>query len=220
MVARHQKLSALSIVSGAIVTAAIVMPAIGLAEPTAADTPAAGTQGAMPGAQAGHWQAHTYDFHVMGFTSTYSCDGLEGKLKLLLRLARAREDAKVDALCPRGYGVPDKLAQAKVTFSTLQIGSPSPEAAASASPAASAAATSGPAGVAGVWRHVEIAPHRPFELQLGDCELVEQFRDRMLPMFTTRNLKSQVTCVPHQESGSNFSLRFDVFAPVPAAKSP
>jgi hypothetical protein len=217
MVDRHQRLSALSLVCAGIVTAAIVTPAMGLTEPAAADTPPAGAEGTMPGAAAGHWQPHTYDFHVMGFTSTYSCDGLEGKLKLLLRLARAREDAKVDALCARGYGVPDKLAQAKVTFSTLQIGSPAPEAAASAS---LAAASSEAPGAAGAWRHVEIAPHRPFELQVGDCELVEQFRDRMLPMFTTRNVQSQITCVPHQESGSNFSLRFDVFAPLPAAKSP
>jgi hypothetical protein len=218
MVARHQRRSTLSTVCAAIVTAAIVSPAIGPTQAAAAaDTPSADAQATMPGAPAGHWQPHTYDFHVMGFTSTYSCDGLEGKLKLLLRLARAREDAKVNALCARGYGVPDKLAQAKVTFSTLQLGPPAPEAAASASPAV---ASSEPASVAGVWRHVEMAPHRPFDLQLGDCELVEQFRDRMLPMFTTRNVQSQISCVPHQESGSNFSLRFDVFAPLPAAKSP
>ena len=195
----------MSVVSAAIVTATIVTAAIGLAQAAAADAPAAET----PGAQAGHWEPHTYDFHVMGFTSTYSCDGLEDTLKRLLRLAGAREDAKVNAPCPRGFGVPDKLAEAIVAFSTLQPGSPSP-----------AAAASGPQSVPGVWRHVEIAPHHPFELQLGDCELIEQFRDRMLPMFATRNLKSQVTCVPHQDSGSNYSLSFDVFVPVPAAKSP
>ena len=39
-------------------------------------------------------------------------------------------------------------------------------------------------------------------------------------MFATRNLKSQINCVPHQESGSNFSLSFDVLAPLPPAKAP
>jgi hypothetical protein len=47
---------------------------------------------------------------------------------------------------------------------------------------------------------------------------VEQFRDTLLPMFVTRNVNNQVTCVPHQESGSNFSLSFDVFAPAPPIK--
>ena len=69
----------------------------------------------------------------------------------------------------------------------------------------------------GAWRHVELAPQHPFELQAGDCELIEQFRDTLLPMFATRNLKQQISCVPHQQSGS-YSLSFDVFAPLPAAK--
>jgi hypothetical protein len=155
--------------------------------------------------QSGNWQPHKYDFHFMGFTSTYSCDGLADKLQLLLRVVGARPDAKVVPLCARGTGVPDKLAEASLKFSSLQLADAN-------SPAAAAGA---PDSAAGVWRHVELAPRRPFELQAGDCELVEQFRDTLLPMFVTRNVNNQVTCVPHQESGSNFSLSFDVFAPAP-----
>jgi hypothetical protein len=29
---------------------------------------------------------------------------------------------------------------------------------------------------------------------------------------------SSTTCIPHQESGSNIDLKFESFAPVPAAK--
>jgi hypothetical protein len=94
-------------------------------------------------------------------------------------------------------------------FSTLQVAD-------ATSPGASATAAK---SVDGVWRHVELSPHHPFELQSGDCELIEQFRDTLLKMFATRNLKNQTNCVPHQDSGSNFSLSFDVFAPVPAAKA-
>jgi hypothetical protein len=158
--------------------------------------------------QAGSWQPHSYDFHFMGFTSTYSCDGLADKLHLLLRLVGASPDATVMPLCVRGTGRPDKLAQASLKFSTLQL----------ADANAPGAAASAPQGAPGVWRHVELSPRHPFELQTGDCELVEQFRDTLLPMFVTRNVNNQVTCVPHQESGSNFSLSFDVFAPSPPAK--
>jgi hypothetical protein len=144
----------------------------------------------------------------MGFTATYSCDGLADKLQLLLRLSGARPAAEAIPLCTRGFGVPDKLAQAQLKFATLK---PAPS-----------AAGGGDANVDGVWRHVEFSPHHPFELQSGDCELVEQFRDRLLPLFATRNLQNQITCVPHQDSGSNFSLSFDVFAPAPpqSAKPP
>jgi hypothetical protein len=152
------------------------------------------------------WQSHTYQFHYMGFTATYSCDGLGDKLQLLLRLTGARPDAKVMPSCARGYGVPDQLAGAQVVFSTLQPAAAGPDSSASAVHS-----------MQGVWRHVELAPRRPFDLQGGDCELIEQFRDTLLPMFATRNVSSQISCVPHQQS-SSFSLSFDVFAPPPKAK--
>jgi hypothetical protein len=176
-------------------------------------TSAAGIAGADEPAgaaatQPASWQSHTYQFHYMGFTATYSCDGLGDKLQLLLRLTGARPDVKVMPSCARGYGVPDTLAEAQVVFSTLR-----PADAASADASASAADN-----VKGAWRHVELAAQRPLQLQAGDCELVEQFRDTLLKMFVTRNVSSQITCVPHQQSGS-FSLSFDVFAPLPPAKS-
>jgi hypothetical protein len=182
---------------------AALMSAAALAV-AAADSPGAGPPAPLAVTGAGSWQPHSYDFQFMGFTSTYSCDGLADKLKLLLQAVGAGPDAKVQPFCTRGYGVPDKLVRATVVFSSLQPVAPGSGAAVS---------------VAGVWRHVELAPHRPFNLDLGDCELVEQFRDKLLPMFQTRNLNNQVTCVPHEDSGSNFNLDFDVFAPLPVAKA-
>jgi hypothetical protein len=37
-------------------------------------------------------------------------------------------------------------------------------------------------------------------------------------MFTTRNVVSNTTCIPHQDSGSNIDLKFDAFAAVPGKK--
>jgi hypothetical protein len=194
MLNRHARRWSVPVVCAALMTGSIALAA------GAAD--GAGAQ------QPGSWQPHKYEFHFMGFTSTYSCDGLADKLQLLLRAVGARPDATVIPLCARGSGVPDKLAQASLKFSTLQL----------ADANAPGAPASAPDGAPGVWRHVELAPRHPFDLQAGDCELVEQFRDTLLPMFATRNVDNQVTCVPHQESGSNFSLSFDVFAPSPPAK--
>jgi hypothetical protein len=194
MCVRHKLLSAMCVLSCAGLMAAMSL-AVG-----AADTPDAHAAGEPAATQAGSWQAHEYQFLYMGFTAVYSCDGLADKLQLLLRLTGARPDAKVFPSCTRGYGVPDRLAEAQIKFSTLQ-------------------STPVGTGVDGVWRHVELSPQHPFELQSGDCELIEQFRDTLLPMFATRNVKHQITCVPHQDSGSNFSLSFDVFAPPPAAKA-
>jgi|SRR5208283_696883 len=158
---------------------------------------------AAPSPVPGVWQKHQYTFAYLGFTSTYSCDGLADQLKGLLLAAGARADSKSrPGVCASPYGRPDKFARADLTFYTLaplDNGKPSDE-----------------KPVDGVWRSVAFAPHSPQGLQIGDCELVDQFRAQVLPMFTARNIVNRVTCVPHQESGTLIDLRFDVFAGAPA----
>ena len=151
----------------------------------------------------GVWQKHAYTFQFMGFTTTYSCDGLADKIKVLLIAAGARSDSKSrSGVCSRGYGRPDKFAQANLTFYTL-------------TPAGTALNADEPRAN-GMWRPVNFTVRTPRELALGDCELVEQFRALVLPMFTTRNIDDHTTCVPHQESGSVINLKFESFVGVPA----
>jgi hypothetical protein len=154
-------------------------------------------------AEQGVWQKHTYSFQYFGFTTTYSCDGLASKLRVLLIAAGARADAKaVSGACARGYGTADKFAQANLTFYTL-------------APLGNGATTGAP--INGAWRSVALADRRPRDIALGDCELVEQFRDKVLPMFSTRNVESGMTCIPNQLSGSMINLKFEVFAMQPTA---
>jgi hypothetical protein len=151
----------------------------------------------------GIWQTQKYNFQFLGFTTTYSCDGLADKIKVLLIAAGARADSKAQpGACSRGFGRPDKFASATLTFYTL-------------APVGTAAGGVGPR-VVGTWRSVIFASRSPRQLEVGDCELVEQFRTNVLPMFTTRNIDDRVTCVPHQQSGSVINLKFESFAAVPA----
>jgi hypothetical protein len=141
----------------------------------------------------------------MGFTSTYSCDGLADKLRMLLLAAGARGNLKSQpGACASGFDRPDKFARADLTFSTLAPaqGDTAPDA----------------KPVTGVWRAVAFTSFSPQNLRVGDCEIVEQFRSQVLPMFTTRNVVSNTTCIPNQESGSTIDLKFEVFAPVAAPK--
>jgi hypothetical protein len=156
-----------------------------------ADTPSTG--------EPGIWQKHEYSFTFMGFTSTYSCDGLATKLRLLLIASGARHDAKARAgACASGFGRPDKFARADLTFYTLIPAG-----------AVSDATSMGATPVDGIWRPVALADRSPRELSRGDCELVDQFRTAVLPMFTTRNIDNNTTCVPHQLSGSVINLKFE-----------
>ena len=152
--------------------------------------------------ETGVWQAHKYTFTFTGFTTTYSCDGLAGKLKRLLIVAGAREDAKsFPGACSREFGQPSKIASAYLTFSTLSAAGPG-----NATKHRPLAAT---------WRPVTFADHAPRELGVGDCELIEQFRDNVLKMFTTRNVEDHTTCIAHQNSGSHIDLKFESLVAFP-----
>ena len=73
-----------------------------------------------PVAEPGVWQKHEYSFAYMGFTSTYSCDGLADTLKRLLLASGARADAKAEpGACASPYGRPDRFARATLVFYTL-----------------------------------------------------------------------------------------------------
>jgi hypothetical protein len=175
----------------------LVLPLFGASPIVFADDSTGATEAAV-------WTRHVYSFQYMGFTSTYSCDGLADKLRQLLVAAGARADAKASpGACASTFGRPDKLARAELTFYTL-------------APAASA-----PAGAegsaAGAWKPVAFGNSKPLWLQNGDCELVDQFRREVLPMFATRNVDSRMTCVPHQESGSSIRLQFEALVEVPGA---
>lgn len=168
-----------------------------------AQSAAAATAASAAAPEAGVWQQHKYSFAYLGFTSTYSCDGLADKLKVLLLAAGARPDAKsIPGACAADYGRPDRFARAELNFYTLVP--ESPDKSATAKP------------VPGVWRSVDLQPHEPRELAIGDCELVEQFRDTVLPMFATRKLDSHTTCIPYEDSGSTVALKFESFAAAPA----
>jgi hypothetical protein len=148
----------------------------------------------------GVWQSHQLEFQFFGFTTTYSCDGLESKLRALLGQLGARADFHVESYgCARGPSMPDKFARVRLNFATLQ-------------PASMTDATAAATPTSGAWKSVALAPRRPGTLDSGDCELIEQFRDKVLPLFTTRAIQNQVSCVPHQVS-AGFSLSFEVFAP-------
>lgn len=166
-------------------------------------SPRVSSADAVSAAEPGVWQKHKYSFAFLGFTSTYSCDGLADKLKVLLIAAGARRDAKSQpGACASNFGRPDRFARAELTFYTLApIG---------------ADAASGDKPIDGVWRPVSFADRLPRELGTGDCELVDQFRTSVLPMFATRNIENHTSCIPHEISGSTINLKFESFTAPPS----
>ncbi len=175
--------------------AVLVSRAAAAGAPAAAEAPVAAT-----------WQKHETVFTYMGFTSHYSCGGLEDTLTFLLRLAGARSDAKVRAACTSPMGGPQRISTANLTFYTL-----APVSSGNASAAGSQA-------VSGAWKSVKLRAGSPTQIGGGDCELVEQFARDLLPMFTTRNVENRMTCVPREANLFGIDLQFGVLAPLPQPK--
>ena len=143
------------------------------------------------------WQQHRTTFDYLGISPTYSCEGLRDSLTYLLDESGAQLNRPITPYPCSGGGVPTKLLSARLDFSTL-------------TPAEAGGQTAS-GSVDGGWRHVEFSMNRSSpQLHGSDCELVQEFRDKVLPMFTTRNVSSNLHCIPHQTIGNQFNLSFDV----------
>lgn len=147
------------------------------------------------------WKRHEVDLVYMGFTTRYTCSGLKSKVKLLLKHVGVRPDVKVlERGCEFGYQMVADFPHLKIVFYAPEI----PE------------AGSRDAGepVLGVWKTVAIKRNQPRGLDWGDCELVEQFRDRVMSKLTMREVTGDINCIPHQLIGNRIDLNFKVLTGV------
>lgn len=155
----------------------------------------------LPGEEPAVWTRHEVDLQYMGFTTRYTCSGLKSKVKLLLKHMGVRDDVKLlERGCEFGYQKVADFPRVKITFwaPTLpKMGDKDP-----GDP------------VLGVWKAVTIKRNSPKGLDMGDCELVELFRDRVMPKFLVRDMQGDVNCIPHQLVGNRIDLRFEVLTGV------
>ena len=148
------------------------------------------------------WKKHEIDFAYMGFTTRYSCEGLRSRMRVLLQASGARPGFSVTAgACAADPGRVTEFPRVRLVFETAQV--PAPGSREAGEP------------VLAQWRPVTLARNQPRLLEAGDCELVEQFRDRVLPAFTTRRLDGDINCIPHQLSVSSFLLKFETLQGLP-----
>jgi hypothetical protein len=152
------------------------------------------------------WKEQHLEFAYVGRTARYSCQGLREKMRSLLLDLGARRDLQVSLYAcdesetlrsiRREYIGP----RLSLVFSTPAL------------PDASAKPLH-----AGDLLPVN-ARYEPFTLTsdafrnygVGDCELVEEFARDILPLFSTRNVKQDITCIPYQASGSRYFIRGEI----------
>ena len=164
----------LRVAAAAVVTLALASGA--LAEPPAQNSPPAWAV----------WTPKELRFTYMGFTSHYSCDGLADKMRLILLQLGARPDLKVrEVPCSGSFGTPSAFPGVTVNMNVL-------------TPWDATGANASVTPVPAHWKLVELSTDRDPLREAGDCELIEQVKAHVLPLFSARNVDYRSTCVPNQ----------------------
>jgi hypothetical protein len=146
------------------------------------------------------WTDKELTFVYQGFTTRYSCDGLRDKVRgVLLDLGAQRKGLKVMELgCSSPSGRPDPFPGVRVKLQVLQpTGSVDPK-------------QTDQVPVAAHWQPLDLKLRDSFSNDSGECELVEQIRHSIVPLFTTRNVDLKTSCIPHQASATRPSLKMEV----------
>jgi hypothetical protein len=143
------------------------------------------------------WTPKEIQFTYLGFTTHYTCDGLRDTIQeMLLQLGARKDDLKVYEQPCSDPIRPDPFPGVKIKMSVLQ---PAP---ATLSPDTTL--------VEAHWKAVKL-PYRENGINAaGQCELLEQFNRQILPLFTTRNVDSRTSCVPHQLEPLGTELQAEV----------
>jgi hypothetical protein len=148
----------------------------------------------------GAWQHHKVTFSYYGFTSLFTCDGLEDHVRQILLYLGARRDAKVHASgCPGPYNTPSHSAWVDADFYAL----------------APAADAHGADTVKARWTPLEVTPRRPVFMEDGDCELIQEMKDLITKNFTLRDIEYHADCVPHEQWVGSYAVKGQALRALP-----
>lgn len=155
------------------------------------------------------WVPKHVQFIYQGFTSYYSCDGLRDQIRSMLEKLGAK-DLKVQQYSCVNPSGPSLFPGVRVNMRVLVP----------ASSAEAAKEKNAGSPVQAQWKDVVLMPTNAPVNEQGNCELIEQFKETFLPLFTTRNVKYESTCIPHQVTlGTHLSAEVLMPSAAPAGGS-
>lgn len=137
---------------------------------------------ATPGTSlAGIWRFHHAVLDYYGVGALYTCDGIESKVREILRYLGARNDMRLAVSNCVGIALPSRAATVTVDFASLDVARPS-----DIQP------------MAAHWSRFTLGPGHPFFMGQGECELVRRMRTLIQTSFRVRNLHYEVACAPQE----------------------
>ncbi|HEX3849081.1 MAG TPA: hypothetical protein VHV81_16995 [Steroidobacteraceae bacterium] len=167
-----------------------------LAAPTV--RPAEAPSNAEPETIASTWQHHKITFSYEGFTTAYTCDGLEDRVKSMFLQLGARKDMTIHTgACPGGPDTPSHMILVSADFYTL-----APVGGGSAADTAAQGNT-----VQARWQPLKFEPWKPRFMADGDCELMQSMKDVIEKNFALRDVQYRTDCVPHEIFLNSYSVK-------------
>jgi hypothetical protein len=180
------------------IAALLAAPYAAAQQPSAPATPAGTPAAADTSTVMAVWVERKIYFPYAGFTALYSCDGLRNKVRAALTAIGAKPGFEVTANgCPNRSG-PEPMP-------SLDIVAAMPR---------EAAADEAKAPLPARWRRISFSDDPMGLFQAGDCELVEQLRDKVFVPLGARIVSSNMICVPRQVDVGAVDLTIEVLEPV------
>jgi hypothetical protein len=151
---------------------------------------------------AAQWQPFDVRFHYFGFTTYYSCDGLENRLEQILKELGADQEVRVSVSGCAGFNSIDNMLSARITGRMPAVSDASGET------------------FAAISKAVTLQTHSSgSQVGSGDCELLEQVRDKLLPALKLQAVTDSLRCTPGMTFGSR-SLQVRALVVAPATTVP
>jgi hypothetical protein len=146
------------------------------------------------------WTPKELRFVYMGFTAKYSCDGLRDRMWQILLTLGAGKDLEVrESPCSAPLGTPAPFPGVMIKMSVLTP--------------AGATTPPGTPTILAHWKKVDLTASQEALKAAGECELIEQVKQSVLPLFTVRNVEYKSNCIPYQLSPGGTQLRAEVLVP-------
>ncbi len=155
--------------------------------------------------QPAKWVSRDVNYTYQGFTSQYSCDGLQHNVVTILHALGARKsDLKIQITPCTAPGV------SQISFSpgvrgTISVLVPA---------TADEVSRGDPDIVPAHWQTTNVLQAKNLDTRRGSqCELLEQSKRLLLPLFSTRNLDFSSDCLPNQTAIGDITFKVDVLQP-------
>lgn len=154
-------------------------------------------------AVAAQWQPYRFNFAFMGFSTYYSCSGLEDRLEQILLQLGAKQGVQVNA---SGCFEPDRVS--KMITARVRVSMPI-----EAGEDAGAVSANDATRITAQRKTITLNTQLNGYAGSGDCELMEQVQYRLLPAIKLKALESNLHCTPGQAMLSNQTLKVSALIP-------